>query len=52
LEKRLKKEKLYGHCASSWFSRSREFYDLDLREQLRILDWTFDDAGEISTANW
>jgi hypothetical protein len=48
----LKNEKLYGHCAASWFSRGRDFYDLDLREQLKILDWTFDDAGNVVDADW
>ena len=52
MEKVLKKEKLYGHCASSWFSRNREFYGLDLREQLKVCGWTFDDSGKITDALW
>jgi hypothetical protein len=52
LEKLLKKEKLYGHNASSWYSRSREFYNLQLREQLKLLSWTFDNDGKISDAKW
>ena len=52
LKKRLKKEKLYGHNASSWLSKSREFYNLALREQLRFLSWTFDDDGNITGAHW
>jgi len=52
MEKVLKKKKLYGHNASSWFSRSREFYNLDLREQLKVLAWTFDDAGNVTGARW
>jgi len=48
----LKKGKLYGHNASSWFSRSREFYNLDLREQLKVLAWTFDDVGNVTGARW
>jgi hypothetical protein len=52
MEKLLKKEKLYGHSASSWFSRNREFYDLELREQLKIFGWTFDGDGKITGANW
>ena len=52
MENILRKEKLYGHSASSWFSRGREFYNLVLREQLKILSWTFDDDGNITGANW
>jgi hypothetical protein len=52
LEKVLKKEKLCGHNASSWFSRSREFYNLDLREQLKVFGWKFDDAGKITTFSY
>ena len=52
MEKVLKTEKLYGHNASSWFSRNREFYNLDLREQLKIFGWTFDDNGKVTDARW
>ena len=52
MEKTLKKEKLYGHNASSWFSRSRKFYDLDFKEQLKAYGWAFDDSGKITDVHW
>jgi hypothetical protein len=52
LEKILKAEKLYGHSASSFFSRDRDFYDLSLMEQLKILSWTFDANGNLTGAHW
>lgn len=52
MEKVLKKEKLYGNRASSWFSRTRNFYDLEMRDQLKIFGWTFDDAGKATKTRW
>jgi hypothetical protein len=52
LEKLLRREKLYAHNAGSFYCRHREFYDLMLIEQLKLFEWTFDESGNVTGANW
>lgn len=52
LENLLRREKFYAHNASSFYHRPRHFYDLALIEQLKILDWTFDESGKITGGRW
>lgn len=47
MEKVLMREKFSAHNASSFYSRSRDFYNLPFIEQLKILDWKFDASGRL-----
>lgn len=49
MEKVLLREKLSAHNASSFYSRNRTFYNLPLIEQLKTLDWKFDESGKLIT---
>ena len=51
-EEWLKKEKVYAHNASSFCNRSKEWYNMSFKEQLKNLTWNFDKKGVLMETSW
>lgn len=52
LETWLIQNKLYAHCASSFCSRHKEWYQKTFRYQLENLGWEFDKNGRLKGVKW
>ena len=52
LEHWLKENKLYAHRASSFCDRSKSWYELSFKEQLKNLSWEFDENGKLKKTQW